>query len=298
MKKQILCIISCLNLIVLTAQIGISSSDEMEVHPFAIVQIDNHYSNENKGVLLPNVTNPEHLPIYSQSLDGSEIDATMKGMVFFDQRRATIYSYDGERWLNEAAKDDFKQNKSRFTASGNNNQEVVCALLICGRHQLLEFSKPINGVETYNNLNISQEDANLKYGAITYTHKHSKFVIQEAGLYNISVSIPSKTGGLVSLTSGPRYQIRAYIKKEDSSFSELKLTDFAPDYYGILGIGGDTNTGAYSSTQIRLKEGDYIISRIDSPGGAVSLVATLTAADNQTIADNYPREIIFTKISD
>lgn len=295
MKKLILILISSS----IYSQVSISVDNKINIHSKASLIIK---APENKamGVYPTSVSKMEYLPLYNNlNTNYFDKDETMKGMLMYENKHATFYTYDGEKWINEKSKENFKLNKSRFLSNKDDQQSVVCALLVaCGHHEALKFNAPIDGEKSYNNLNIKTETASIKYGLITYNFSNAKFIIEEPGVYEISISIPSKTGGAVSLTSGPRYQLRGYLQDENGTFQESKLTDFAPDYYGILGIGGDTNTGAYSSTQIRLKKGDYIIPRIDSPGATVSVAVTMTAASNELIAENYPREIIFTKISD
>jgi hypothetical protein len=56
---------------------------------------------------------------------------------------------------------------------------------------------------------------------------NAKFIINEAGVYDIYLNVPSKTGGAVSLTSGPQYQLRAYLKQSNGSYNEVKLTTFS-----------------------------------------------------------------------
>ncbi|WP_412850264.1 hypothetical protein ACL0VS_10360 [Chryseobacterium sp. PMSZPI] len=279
------------------SQVGISKNATVEIHNRAILQVDGKYEGKNLGMMLPEVSLPNNLPLNTPPSS----DADMTGMMMFEKTHATFYSYDGEKWNNEQpATTSFKTKQSRFLSNENEEISVVCVLLGCGRHVGLGFSAPIDGVQSYNNLNISRETAVVPGGGLygDRSFDNAKFVINEAGVYDIYLNVPSKTGGAVSLTSGPQYQLRAYLKQSDGSFSEAKLTTFFPDYYGILGIGGDTNTAAFTTTRIRLKAGDYIVSRIHSPLATVSVVVTLTAATGPNISKYYPREIMFTKVSD
>ncbi|MCL8536374.1 hypothetical protein M9991_05795 [Chryseobacterium gallinarum] len=278
-------------------QVGISKNKSAGIHSKAILQVDGQYGGKSWGMLLPEVSTPENLPLYNAAPDEE-----MTGMMMFEKTHATFYSYDGTQWNNEPAPaaTGFNKKQSRFLSTANEETSVVCVLLGCGRHVGLGFSAPVDGIQSYNNLNITRETAIVPGGGL-YGDKsfdNAKFVINEPGVYDIYLNIPSKTGGAVSLTSGPQYQLRAYLKQDDGSYSEAKLSTFFPDYYGILGIGGDTNTAAFTTTRIRLKAGDYIISRIHSPLATVSVVVTLTAATGINIAKYYPREIMFTKISD
>ncbi len=300
MKRYLVGLLSFISMPnLLFSQVGITKMDRIDIHPKSILSIDGVYDSKSRGIMPPSISKYENLPLYDKNESDLFLDdSTMKGMLLYENTHATFYTYDGEKWNNENPKNNFKNNKSRFLADADDKQSVVCVLLGCGNHVALQFNAPIDGNNSYNNLNIKRENTSITYGLITYDFTNAKFVIEEPGIYEISISIPSKTGGAVSLTSGPRYQIRGYLQDENGIHKETKLTDFAPDYYGILGIGGDTNTGAYSSTQIRLKRGDYIIPRIDSPGATVSVVVTMTADSDQEIANNYPREIIFSKISD
>lgn len=278
------------------SQVGVSKNPAVEIHNKAILQIDGKYGDKNFGMMLPEVSSPDNLPLYAPAVS----DAEMTGMMMFEKTHATFYSYDGARWNNEPTAADFKMKQSRFLSNPDEETSVVCVLLGCGRHVGLGFSAPVDGQKSYNNLGITRETAVVPGGGL-YPDKsfdNAKFVINQAGVYDIYLNVPSKTGGAVSLTSGPQYQLRAYLKQSDGSFNEIKLTTFSPDYYGILGIGGDTNTAAFTTTRIRLNPGDYIVSRIHSPLATVSVVVTLTAATNTNIASFYPREIMFTKVSD
>lgn len=278
------------------SQVGISKNPTVEIHNKAILQVDGKHERKNLGMMLPEVSSPENLPLHTPASS----DPEMTGMMMFEKTHATFYSYDGARWNNEPTAADFKMKQSRFLSTADEETSVVCVLLGCGRHVGIGFSAPVDGQQSYNNLNITRETAVVAGGGI-YGNKsfdNAKFIVNEAGVYDIYLNVPSKTGGAVSLTSGPQYQLRAYLKQSDGSHSEVKLTTFFPDYYGILGIGGDTNTAAFTTTRIRLNPGDYIVSRIHSPLATVSVVVTLTAAANANIAQYYPREIMFTKVSD
>lgn len=277
------------------SQVGISKNQTVEIHNRAILQIDGKHEGKNFGMMLPEVSSPDHLPLYN-----STPDPGMEGMMMFEKTHATFYSYGGGQWNNEPTATDFKMKQARFLSTASEGSSVVCVLLGCGPHVGIGFSAPVDGQQSYNNLNITRETAVVPGGGL-YGDKNfdnAKFVINEPGVYEIYLNIPSKTGGAVSLTSGPQYQLRAYLKQANGSFDEVKLTTFFPDYYGILGIGGDTNTAAFTTTRIRLNPGDYIIPRIHSPLATVSLVVTLTAAADTNIAKYYPREIMFTKVSD
>lgn len=278
------------------SQVGISKNPIVEIHSKAILQVDGKYEGRNLGMMLPEVSAPENLPLYGSSTSDNE----MTGMMMFEKTHATFYSYDGAKWNNKPTAADFRMKQSRFLSNADEETSVVCVLLGCGRHVGIGFSAPIDGQQSYNNLNIKREAAVVAGGGL-YGDKsfdNAKFTINEAGVYDIYLNLPSKTGGAVSLTSGPQYQLRAYLKQADGSYNEVKLTTFFPDYYGILGIGGDTNTAAFTTTRIRLNPGDYIVSRIHSPLATVSVVVTLTAAANANIAKYFPREIMFTKVSD
>ena len=278
------------------SQVGISKNPTVEIHNKAILQIDGKYEGKNLGMMLPEVSQPENLPLYSPSVSDNE----MTGMMMFEKTHATFYSYDGAKWNNEPTAADFKMKQSRFLSTANEETSVVCVLLGCGRHVGLSFGAPLDGQLSYNNLNITRETAVVPGGGayVDRSYDNAKFVINEPGVYDIYLNVPSKTGGAVSLTSGPQYQLRAYLKQSNGTHSEVKLTTFFPDYYGILGIGGDNNTAAFTTTRIRLNPGDYIVSRIHSPLATVSVAITLTAATNANIAQYYPREIMFTKVSD
>lgn len=278
------------------SQVGISKNPTVEIHNKAILQIDGKYEGMNLGMMLPEVSKPDHLPLYNPSAADSE----MTGMMMFEKTHATFYSYDGAKWNNEPTAADFKMKQSRFLSTANEETSVVCVLLGCGRHVGLSFGAPIDGQKSYNNLNITRETVVVPGGGayIDKSYDNAKFTINEPGVYDIYLNVPSKTGGAVSLTSGPQYQLRAYLKQSNGTHSEVKLTTFFPDYYGVLGIGGDNNTAAFTTTRIRLNAGDYIVSRIHSPLATVSVAITLTAAANNNIAQYYPREIMFTKVSD
>ncbi|WP_241330149.1 hypothetical protein [Chryseobacterium arthrosphaerae] len=277
------------------SQVGISKNQTVEIHSKAILQIDGKHEGKSYGMMLPEVSSPEHLPLYNSSSDPE-----MAGLIMFEKSHATFYSYDGSQWNNEPAAADFKMKQSRFLSNAGEESSVTCVLLGCGRHTGIGFSAPVDGIQSYNNLNISRQTAVIPGGGLygDQNYDNARFVINEPGVYEIYMNIPSKTGGAVSLTSGPQYQLRAYLKQANGSYNEVKLTTFFPDYYGILGIGGDTNTAAFTSTRIRLNPGDYIVPRIHSPIATVSVVVSLTAASDANIAKYYPREIMFTKVSD
>lgn len=277
------------------SQVGISKNQTVEIHNKAILQIDGKHEGKSFGMMLPAVSSQENLPLYNSSADPS-----MEGMMLFEKTHATFYSYDGAKWNNEPTAADFKMKQARFLSKADEESSVVCVLLGCGRHTGIGFSAPVDGSQSYNNLNITREAAIVPGGGIygDKSYDNAKFVINEPGVYEIYLNIPSKTGGAVSLTSGPQYQLRAYLKQANGSYNEVKLTTFFPDYYGILGIGGDTNTAAFTTTRIRLNPGDYIVPRIHSPLATVSLVVTLTASADANTAKYYPREIMFTKVSD
>ncbi|MCW3160485.1 hypothetical protein [Chryseobacterium oryctis] len=294
MKKINTSLIMLLAVNLTFSQVGISKNPIINMHSKAILQVDGKYNGKNYGIMLPAVTSPNNLPFPNSS------NPSMTGMIAFEKTHATIYSYDGDSWTNETTLPSFKNNQSRFLSNATEKVSVVCVLLGCGRHVGLGFSASIDGQKSYNNLNITRETAVVDGGGAygNENFDNAKFTITQPGLYEIYLNIPSKTGGAVSLTSGPQYQLRAYLKQPDNSYSEVKLSTFFPDYYGVLGIGGDLDTAAFTSTKIRLKAGDYIISRIHSPLATVSVAVTLTANTNSTIATYYPREIMFTKVSD
>ncbi|QCX52782.1 hypothetical protein [Elizabethkingia sp. JS20170427COW] len=148
----------------------------------------------------PSVSSIENLPLYNSTTS----DPSMAGLLMYEKKYGSYYSYDGGQWNSELPKPDFKANKSRFLATKDEEQVVSCGgilITFCGHHQALQFSAPVDGVQSYNNLNIEREPVTIKYGAINYTFHNSKFIIQEPILFNI----PSKTVGVLALTEGPQY---------------------------------------------------------------------------------------------
>ncbi|MBS7332652.1 MAG: hypothetical protein KIG88_03515 [Weeksellaceae bacterium] len=301
MKKYVLGIALAMSSASVFSQVGITKNTEIEIHQHANLQLDVKSGDSHKGLIPPSVTNYDKLPFYDQtSSTDFSVNEESKGLLMYESTHATFYSYDGNVWNNEQINEptSFKLNKSRFLADVDDEQQVDCALFVCGRHQGLKFSASIDNDKSFNNLNIIRETSVIEYAAINYTFENSKFIINEPGLYEIALSIPSKTIGVVSLTEGARYQLRGYFKNSDGTYSERNLADFTPDYYGVLGIGGDLLTGAYAIVQVRLNEGDYVIPRIDSPGATVSVGFTLIATSDANIVKFSPREILFTKLSD
>lgn len=274
------------------AQVGITKKSEIDIHQHAILQLDGEDNGEYRGLLLPTVNEYNDLP---KKLP-SEADAEMTGLLFYDKDLKIPFVYTGEKWVNEAKKEDYKANKSRFytNAVSNNDQEVVCGgllVVICGEHEGLKFDR-----EDYNNLGIERGTASIKYGAITYDYPNAKFTITEEGVYEVMVYSPTRLAGVLDLTGGPRYELYYHYKDASGNQKETKLSTFAPASYSILGIGGNSNASAYTRVTLRMNVGDYIVARIQSPGGGLGIVSTLTAQADGT--ESNPREIIFTKISD
>ncbi len=282
------------------SQVGITKKNTIEIHEHAILQIDGQYDGNNYGVMLPAITKEEHLPLYNPSEpDNYEDDPTMIGNIMHNTTYSTFHSYNGQEWLNEA-KDNtsFEANRARFTTNGNEERAVICGsvvvVIVCGRHEPLDFPK-----EVYNNLGIIKRPGRTTSSSGNRERADSEFAITQDGVYKIDISIPSKRVGVLSLTGDPQYQL--YLYKQNSSInstSETKLLTFLPDAYSILGSGGDPDTAAFATTTVRLQAGDSLVLRIHSPLAGVGLGNSLTAKDNPTIAANYAREILFTKISD
>ncbi|MFV0198733.1 hypothetical protein OBK01_11035 [Empedobacter falsenii] len=266
------------------AQVGITKKSEIDIHQHAILQLDGEDNGEYRGLLLPTVNEYNDLP---KKLP-SEADAEMTGLLFYDKDLKIPFVYTGEKWVNEAKKVYTLDNESRFYASNHssNTQEVVC-FLGCGHHKGLKFDR-----EDYNNLGIERGTASIKYGATTYDFPNAKFTITKAGVYEIKIYIPSITGGVLALTGTPSYQLYHHTKDENNQEVVNKLSTFTPASYEVLGIGGGAG-GAYSTVLVDLKEGDFIVARIQSPGLGVNLGFTLKATGE---INKYPREIIFTKI--
>ena len=296
MKKVLVGIALAIASIHSYAQVGITDKVSIDVHPHANLQVDKFEGKSNTGVIIPSVSSSDNLPLNSSNIT----DPSMAGLLMYENTHATYYSYDGAAWNNEfqTPPGTFKNNRSRFLAKIGDTQKVDCGITVCGRHQGLKFSADIDGNLSYNNLNILREQATIKYGAINYDFENAKFVITEPGLYEITLNIPSLLVGVVSLTEAGRYQLRGYIKNADNTYSEQILLDFVPEFYNVLGIGGDGSAGGYASTQIRLKAGDYVVPRIDSPGVTISVGASLQATATEADFLSNPREISFTKISE
>ncbi|ADX67658.1 hypothetical protein [Weeksella virosa] len=269
------------------AQVGITKKNEIDIHQHAILQLDGEDNGEYRGLLLPTVNEYNDLP---KKLP-SEADLDMTGLLFYDKDLKIPFFYTGKKWTNDSRKTYPFDKESRFYASNNkdNTQEVVCVLVGCGHHEALKFDQ-----EDYNNLGIERGTASIKYGAITYDFPNAKFTITEEGLYEIKTYIPSLTAGVLALTGMPNYQLYHYTINENNEEIENKLTTFYPPSHEVLGIGGG-KTGDFSSVLVDLKEGDYIVARIHSPSVTVTIGLGLTALGE---IDQYPREIIFTKITD
>lgn len=214
------------------AQVGITKKSEIDIHQHAILQFDGEDNGEYRGLLLPTVIEYNDLP---KKLP-SEADAEMTGLLFYDKDLKIPFVYTGEKWVNEAKKEDYKANKSRFytNAISDNDQKVVCGGVLitgCGHHEGLKFDR-----EDYNNLGIERGTASIKYGAITYNYPNAKFTITE--VYEIKIYIPSITGGVLALTGTPSYQLYHYTKDENNQEVVNKLNTFTPASYEVLGIGG------------------------------------------------------------
>lgn len=276
-------------------QVGISkNSDQIPtLPPYTSLYLDgNQKEGSSLGVILPHVTKEENLPLYNASSDPS-----MEGMVMYNSQYGSVNTYDGSKWVDNKNIDfaDPTAKQSRFLGKGNGDDEqsVVCVLLVCGRDQILSFSHPIDNAESYNNLNITRQNTSFKYGGITYTDKNSKFVITEAGTYQIQVNIPTYIAGVVSLTEGASYQLYAFKKNSSGNFEEILLASAIPNFPGILGIGGGSKSGVGIITTIALNPGDYVYAMIHSPSVTVSVGSELRSWDN---GNPNPREIIFTKL--
>jgi hypothetical protein len=67
------------------SQVGISKNQTVEIHNKAILQIDGKYEGKSFGMMLPEVSAPENLPLYN-----SPTDPKMTGMILFEKTHATI----------------------------------------------------------------------------------------------------------------------------------------------------------------------------------------------------------------
>lgn len=283
------------------AQLGISKGESADFtpHPQASLHILGDSSEESKslGFILPGVNSKNELPITEiGGTNGNEEDPHMEGMVLYGNKNRSVNVYTGEIWEDDKTRFiDPTLKQSRFISAGNGDdqQSIVCVLLVCGRDAVLKFSHDIDGENSYNNLNITRENTTIRYGAINYTDDNSKFVIQEAGTYQIRLNIPTYIAGVVSLTEGASYQIYAFKQDEFGNHREILLSSVVPNFPGILGIGGGNKVGVGIATTIALNPGDYIYSMIHSPNVTVAVGSELRAWDNSLY---NPREIIFTKI--
>lgn len=301
MKMELKTASCCFLISTLTfAQVGISKSENsnLPLHPDASLHILGSQENESKnlGLILPNVDKKSQLPLAQDQPNSYEIDPSMEGMVLYGNKNRSVNVYTGEIWEDDKTRFiDPTLKQSRFISAGNGDdqQSVVCVLLVCGRDAVLKFSHDIDGENSYNNLNITRENTTIRYGAINYTDDNSKFVIQEAGTYQIRLNIPTYIAGVVSLTEGASYQIYAFKQDEFGNHREILLSSVVPNFPGILGIGGGSKVGVGIATTIALNPGDYIYSMIHSPNVTVAVGSELRAWDNSLY---NPREIIFTKI--
>lgn len=284
------------------AQVGISKNQNstFEMNSNASLHLDglNPTNSSGLGLILPNVSQKENLPLFdSTSPDSYQDDPTLEGMILYDKKTSSVHTYVGDKWENDkSVYVDPKLKQSRFLGKGDSSdqQSVVCVLLLaCGRHQGLQFSHAIDGEHSYNNLNITRDKTTIKYLGINYDYPNSKFVINEAGTYEIRVNLPTYIAGVVSLTEGASYQIYAFKKDETGTHKEILLSSVVPNFPGVLGIGGGSSAGVGIATTIALNPGDYVYTMIHSPSVTVSVGSELRAWDKSLY---NPREILFTKI--
>ena len=279
------------------SQVAISSMDNtnVSVHPNASLHVFGQQENgaNDLGLVLPIVNKKSDLPLNNSN----DVDPSMEGMILYTSETSTVNVYTGDYWEDDKASFiNPTQNQSRFISAGDESDEqsVVCVLLVaCGRHKILQFSHPIDGENSYNNLNITRSNTTFRYGAINYTDNNSKFTVTEAGTYQIQVNIPTYVAGVVSLTEGASYQIYAFKQDENGDHQEVLLSSVVPNFPGVLGIGGGGKVGVGITTTIALNPGDYVYTMIHSPAVTVSVGSELRAWDNSIF---NPREIIFTKI--
>lgn len=285
----------------LFAQVGIAKGDgsDFAVHSEASLHV---FGNEvdgdgSLGLLLPNVNSKLDLPLADGGSNTPEIDPTMEGMILYSKDTNTVNVYNGEYWEDDKNRfTDPRTKQSRFLGKGDgtDQQSVVCVLILaCGRNRMLSFSHAVDGQDSYNNLNIVVEDLTHKYGAINYTDPNAKFIIKEAGTYQIRINLPTYIAGVVSLTEGASYQIYASKKDENGDPKEVLLSSVVPNFPGILGIGGGSRVGIGITTTISLAEDDFIYTMIHSPGVTVTVGSELLAWDKDLF---NPKEIIFTKL--
>lgn len=282
------------------AQVGIAKGDgsDFAVHSDASLHIFGNEvdGNASLGLVLPNVNSKVELPLVEGESNTPNIDPTMEGMILYTKKTKTVNVYNGEIWEDDKAtfvNPQLKQSRFISVGDGSEQQSIVCVLLGCGRDKYLQFSHPIDGENSYNNLNITRETIIIDRPIIDDVFQNSKFVISEAGTYQIRVNIPTYIAGVVSLTEGASYQIYAFKKDETGNHKEILLSSVVPHFPGILGIGGGSNVGVGIATTIALNPGDYVYTMIHTPSVTVTVGSELRAWDNSIF---NPREILFTKI--
>ncbi|MET3730954.1 hypothetical protein [Moheibacter stercoris] len=282
------------------AQVGIAKGDgsDFAVHSEASLHLFGKKvdGDGSLGLLLPNVNSKLDLPLADGGSNTPEIDPTMEGMILYSKDTNTVNVYNGEYWEDDKATYvDPQLKQSRFISAGDGSeqQSIVCVILGCGRDEYLQFSHAIDGENSYNNLNITRETIVIDRPINDDVFQNSKFVISEAGTYQIRVNIPTYIAGVVSLTEGASYQIYAFKKDEIGNHKEILLSSVVPNFPGVLGIGGGSNVGVGIATTIALNPGDYVYTMIHSPTATVTVGSELLAWDNSIF---NPREILFTKI--
>lgn len=255
-------------------------------HPNVSLELDGN----SQGLILPRVSKKSNLPKFDSSQpDLYADDAELEGMIMYINETGNINSYKGDNWLVDDYKIITSKRQSRFIGQINDNQSVTCAVLICGRSVNLSFSYPVDNVESYNPLGIVVED--IRINSLN-TDKKSKFIIKEAGVYEISVNLPTYLASVIGLTDAGTYRLLAY-RKNGNSYEEIPLGDGVPNFPGVLGIGGGSQLGFHITSTIALNVDDYVIAMIHSPGATVSVGAELRSTSPGLF---NPREIIFTKL--
>jgi hypothetical protein len=301
MKIRFMTLSACLIASTLAySQVGISKKENSSFlpHPESSLHLDgSNVEGKALGIVLPKVDDKSQLPLANNSEDGYADDPTLKGMLLFNKETTSVDVYTGEFWEEDKNRfTDPRTKQSRFLGKGDgtDQQSVVCVLILaCGRNRMLSFSHAVDGQDSYNNLNIVVEDLTHKYGAINYTDPNAKFIIKEAGTYQIRINLPTYIAGVASLTEGASYQIYASKKDENGDPKEVLLSSVVPNFPGILGIGGGSRVGIGITTTISLAEDDFIYTMIHSPGVTVTVGSELLAWDKDLF---NPKEIIFTKL--
>ncbi|MFV0198732.1 hypothetical protein OBK01_11030 [Empedobacter falsenii] len=166
----------------LTAQVLIGTS-ESEAHPHALMQIVGN----GKGLLLPVVDDYTQLPNYDAVNDNYQPNASDDGLLIYSKEEKDVMRFDGEKWESASRRSLLGSRNISLLSSNKENVTLVSVLGITA-YKSLTFNID-NDLQNYkiNNLGLTLSEAD---GSITFP---------KDGLYRVSVSVKSSTGGGLSV---------------------------------------------------------------------------------------------------